>query len=88
MALKCTVEGRVQGVCYRAAAAERAKELGVDGWVRNLADGNVEVVASGDEAALEGLAEWLWQGPPAALVTGVRLEECDADVEPGFRVLS
>jgi acylphosphatase len=86
MAVKCTVQGRVQGVFYRAATAERANALGVDGWVRNLADGSVEVVASGDPAALESLAEWLWQGPPAAAVTGVILEECDAVVALGFSV--
>lgn len=85
--LKCTVEGRVQGVFYRAATTERANALGVDGWVRNLADGRVEVVAAGDDRCLESLAEWLWQGPPGASVTAVTLEEWPARVEPGFRIL-
>jgi acylphosphatase len=86
-AWKCIVAGRVQGVFYRAATAERAAGLGVDGWVRNLPDGSVEVVASGPDEALESLAEWLWQGPSDASVTAVAVEEFGADVEPGFRVL-
>lgn len=85
-AFKCTIEGRVQGVFYRAATAERARHLGVDGWVRNLPDGSVEVVAAGEDTALDRLAEWLWQGPPNALVSSVALEEWRAEVEPGFIV--
>jgi acylphosphatase len=85
-AWKCTIEGRVQGVFYRAATAERATELGIDGWVRNLPDGCVELVASGAVEALDSLAAWLWQGPPAASVTAVTLEEWLQDVEPGFRI--
>jgi acylphosphatase len=85
-AFKCVVEGRVQGVFYRAATADRAAALGIDGWVRNLADGGVEVVASGPREALESLAAWLWQGPPAASVTAVTLEEWQGEVEPGFRI--
>lgn len=77
----------MQGVFYRAATADRASELGVDGWVRNLADGSVEVVASGESEALESLAEWLWHGPPAASVSAVTIEEWQGEIEPGFRVL-
>jgi acylphosphatase len=65
------VSGRVQGVFYRASAAAEARRLGVDGWARNLSDGRVEVVASGDDAALSDLADWLWRGSPAASVDGV-----------------
>lgn len=58
--LRCTVSGRVQGVFYRASTRHAALDLGVVGWVRNLADGSVEVLACGDAAAVEKLREWLW----------------------------
>ena len=52
MCKKCLVGGRVQGVFYRATAARRAQELGIHGYARNLADGRVEVLACGEEAAV------------------------------------
>jgi acylphosphatase len=85
-AVKFTVSGRVQGVFYRAATAERAAELGLRGWVRNLADGRVELVAAGEPEAIEALAAWLWQGPPDASVAAVTLEEWAESVGTGFRV--
>ena len=66
------VSGRVQGVWFRAATRERALALQLRGYARNLADGGVEVVASGEEAALGELERWLWQGPPLAKVAGVQ----------------
>jgi acylphosphatase len=63
--------GRVQGVGYRAACAERAVALGVRGWVRNRVDGTVEVMASGTQAQLEALRQWMETGPPAARVSHV-----------------
>ena len=55
-AIRCLVAGRVQGVYYRAATAEQAERLQLDGWVKNLADGRVEVVAAGAPAAVAALA--------------------------------
>ena len=80
--------GRVQGVYYRAATVERAQGLKLDGWVRNCPDGRVEVVAAGEPAAVAALTGWLWQGPPAARVVAVHLEEWTGDVQPGFIVAS
>jgi acylphosphatase len=80
------VAGRVQGVYYRSATVERAQALGLDGWVKNLADGRVEVVASGDAKAVAALTRWLWQGPPAARVDTVYLEEWLGDAPAGFVV--
>ena len=76
----------MQGVYYRSATVERAQALGLNGWVKNLADGRVEVVASGDASAVAALARWLWQGPPAARVDAVYLEEWLGDVQAGFVV--
>ncbi|MCK7542891.1 acylphosphatase [Marinobacter bryozoorum] len=68
------VEGHVQGVSYRAYTERQASELGLQGYVRNLPDGRVEVVAEGPAKALDELEEWCWQGPPAAKVSAVRTE--------------
>jgi acylphosphatase len=84
--LRCLVSGRVQGVYYRAATRQRAQELGLTGWVRNLPDGRVELVAMGAEHALQQLADWLWQGPPHAQVTGVHCERADHPPLPRFEV--
>jgi acylphosphatase len=78
----------VQGVYYRAATAEQAARLQLDGWVKNLADGRVEVVVVGSPAAVAELAGWLWQGPPAARVEAVHLEEWIGEVPSGFAVAS
>jgi acylphosphatase len=86
-AIRCIVEGKVQGVYYRAATAERATALGLDGWVKNLPDGRVETVARGSLDALTQFAAWLWQGPPAARVDGVQVEEWSEAVPERFDVL-
>ncbi len=69
-----SVQGRVQGVYYRAAARDRARQLGLKGWTRNCPDGSVEIVAEGDEAQLAQLIAWSHKGPPAAHVTNVTVE--------------
>jgi acylphosphatase len=76
----------VQGVYYRGATAEQAGRLQIDGWVKNLADGRVEIVAAGEPTAVAELASWLWQGPPAARVDAVHVEEWTGSVAPGFAV--
>ena len=78
----------MQGVYYRAATAEQAARLQLDGWVKNLADGRVEVVVAGSPTAVAALAGWLWQGPPAARVEAVYLEEWSGEVPSGFVVAS
>ena len=71
------VEGRVQGVFFRASARQQAQALGLRGYARNLHDGRVEVLAVGDVQAVERLEHWLMQGPPAAHVE--RIERIAAD---------
>jgi len=85
-AIRCVVAGRVQGVYYRAATAERADALGLNGWVKNLSDGRVEAVASGSLETLAEFAAWLWQGPPAARVASVQVEEWTEQVPDRFDV--
>ncbi len=72
--LHAIVHGRVQGVGFRDATERRAVELGLTGWVRNLADRTVEVVAEGDQAILETFLAYLQRGPNSAQV-----KQVDAD---------
>lgn len=85
IAARFFVEGRVQGVFFRASAREQAEKLGLRGYARNLGDGRVEVLAVGDEGAVDALERWLWQGPPAAHVDDVRREAAEAEVGPDAR---
>lgn len=68
---RLVVVGRVQGVNFRVACAREADRLGLAGFVRNLPDGRVEVVAEGSEDAVECLATWCAGGPPLAKVERV-----------------
>lgn len=83
--VRCRVRGRVQGVFFRASTRSQAVALGVNGWVRNLPDGSVELTACGAAAAVEALRDWLWTGPPGAQVTDVR---CDAIAPQSFAEFS
>jgi acylphosphatase len=74
--IRCLVSGRVQGVFFRASTRERAQVLGLNGRVRNLPDGRVEVMACGPQAALESLQHWLWQGPSQSKVSDVQCTAC------------
>jgi acylphosphatase len=69
------VSGRVQGVFFRASTVEVAKKLGITGWVRNLNDGRVEVVAEGSKEKLDELIGWLKKGPILAKVVDLVIEE-------------
>jgi acylphosphatase len=71
------VSGRVQGVFYRATCVRKATELGLRGFARNLADGRVEVLACGEEAAVNTFVGWLWEGSPASKVSDVATEHAD-----------
>lgn len=67
------VEGRVQGVFFRAHTQEVALGLGLRGWVKNRRDGRVEVLLEGDKAKVDRMIQWCHQGPSGARVTGVRV---------------
>lgn len=80
------VSGRVQGVFYRATTQDTARRLGLTGWVRNRPEGDVELVACGDEAALKQLEEWLWRGPSHARVQEVTVTDAGEQTFAGFTV--
>jgi acylphosphatase len=82
--LHAIVAGLVQGVYFRGNTETRAEQLGLTGWVKNLPDGTVEVVAEGPRPALQQLLGFLRQGPPGARVTQVRSEWLAATAEFGF----
>ena len=68
------VSGWVQGVFFRSSTRDKARSLGVAGWVRNLYDGTVEVLIEGDADAVSRLIRWCHQGPPGARVQDVEVE--------------
>jgi acylphosphatase len=76
----------VQGVGYRYFVVREARALGVDGYVRNLADGSVEVVAEAAPATLLTLADRLAEGPAFAEVTSVERTAIPALRETGFTI--
>jgi acylphosphatase len=76
---KCLVGGRVQGVFFRATAARRAQDLGLSGYARNLADGRVEVLACGEDAAVSAFVNWLWIGSSGCRVTSVQVTDAAVD---------
>jgi acylphosphatase len=85
--VRVKIEGRVQGVYFRASAVEQARRLGVTGWVRNCLDGSVEAVAEGTRAKIDELIAWCRQGPAGAQVNRVELEwqPCTNEFQ-GFRI--
>jgi acylphosphatase len=82
------VSGRVQGVFFRHYTLQKALELGLKGWVRNLEDGRVEVVCEGEEDKVKSMAAWCKKGPPGAFVkdTESYWEEYAGDFDT-FRIL-
>ena len=81
------VQGQVQGVFFRARTRDRARELGVAGWVRNRADGSVQAHLEGPEPAVEELLDWIRAGGPRrAVVEHVEVARAEPEGVTGFRV--
>ena len=82
------VRGRVQGVYYRASAQREARQYGLTGWVKNRADGTIEIVAEGEEVSIRELYGWAQKGPTAARVERVdtRWRSFTGDF-PAFRLI-
>lgn len=71
--IQIRIEGRVQGVGFRAFTEMNARELGLEGWVRNRRDGSVEAVFQGPPDAVENMLQRCQRGPPASSVSRVEL---------------
>jgi acylphosphatase len=78
------IEGFVQSVGYRHFAISEARRLALDGWVRNCADGTVEVLISGPTKAVETFVGQCMRGPPGSRVNNVELHRAEPPEEKGF----
>jgi acylphosphatase len=80
------VSGRVQGVTYRATTRDEARSRGVDGWVRNLADGRVEAVFEGPSGAIDAMLDYCHEGPRRARVEDVTVAYEPPESLAGFEI--
>ena len=85
-AARFIVRGKVQGVWFRASTRDVAVRLGLTGHARNLANGDLEVLAMGDAEAIATLADWLQQGPPLARVDAVLRSDAEAVAMHDFEI--
>ncbi len=72
--IRAIVSGKVQGVSFRMYTRTQARQLGVRGYVRNLRNGDVEIVAFGEAAKVDALMEWAKSGSPSAVVNNLEVE--------------
>jgi acylphosphatase len=80
------VTGAVQGVFFRSEARDRARSLGVSGWIRNAPDGSVRAVFEGDEEKVRSMVEWCRRGPSGARVDDVQVDWEEVHGESGFHI--
>ena len=83
---KVIVRGSVQGVFFRAEARDRARSLGLAGWVRNVPDGTVEAVFEGEDERVGSMVEWCSQGPAGARVENVDVHWSEPEGEERFSI--
>jgi acylphosphatase len=81
---RVVIRGRVQGVFFRVETRERARSLGLAGWVRNNPDGTVEAVFQGERDRVDSMLAWCRRGPAAAHVEDVEVEWAEPRAEDGF----
>lgn len=86
-ARRMTITGHVQGVFFRAGVQEKADALGIRGWIRNTAEGSVEIHAEGDLTGLQKLETWCARGPELARVDTVNSSEVSEEGFSGFRIV-
>ena len=85
IAVHILVSGRVQGVSFRVNAQKQANRLGLDGWVRNIPNGSVEIHAEGPDASVEEFIEWCRVGPSKSFVKDVKVKMVSVEGGPrGF----
>jgi len=80
------VRGAVQGVFFRVETRDRARSLGLAGWVRNAPDGSVEAVFEGDDERVESMVDWCRRGPRGARVQDVDVTWTEVQSEDGFSI--
>ncbi|MFZ9610048.1 MAG: acylphosphatase [Methylococcales bacterium] len=73
--VKLLISGRVQGVYFRLFAQKKAKQLGINGYAKNLVDGRVEIMAQADNSSIESFIKWSNKGPITARVDEVEVSE-------------
>lgn len=88
IAKRLLISGKVQGVFYRRWSETTARALGLSGWVRNLRSGEVEIHVSGPEDKVEEMVRRCWDGPAAAEVSDIAVEQIEADPVQGFSARS
>jgi acylphosphatase len=81
------VEGRVQGVFFRASTKEQADALGIHGFVKNESDGGVYIEAEGDDNLLNQFIEWCKVGPPHAVVNHVKITAVEPKQFSSFKIV-
>jgi len=86
MSVHVRVSGRVQGVYYRAYTRDRAKSLGINGWVRNIPGGGVEAVLEGERQQVGEMLKAMKSGPSGSLVLGIELSEIEAKGYNDFEI--
>ena len=86
MSVHVRISGRVQGVYYRAYTRDRAKSLGINGWVRNIPGGGVEAVLEGERRQVGELLKAMKSGPSGSVVLGMELSEIEAKCYNDFEI--
>ena len=81
-----TVHGMVQGVFFRVETRDRARSLGLSGWVTNARDGTVRAAFEGDDERVESMVEWCRGGPGGASVDEVDVSWAEPEGEQGFSI--
>ena len=84
---RLVVSGTVQGVCFRAFTQHAAKQLNLTGWIKNLENGNVEILACGNDASLAIFKQQVTQGPTYATVDTVQCEPFPWEDHVGFKII-
>jgi acylphosphatase len=82
--VRVRIHGQVQGVWFRGWTVDQASQRGLHGWVRNVHDGTVEALFAGDDARVDEMVQLCRQGPPAAAVNQVDVDDSDETPPTGF----
>jgi len=87
MTVHLIIKGKVQGVFYRARTKDEAERLRITGWIKNTDNGDVEVMAAGDDDAIDTFIHWCRQGPPRAIVKEVIVNKAGGEAFEGFEIV-